>query len=132
MMLNQDDIDTAPVIFRDGTRVEFQATTAIPGERVELVLEPSSEMKDPTLFMSLHPRDDQVVVENIACGPITIVAQESAAENYRFGRRLDATVSKQEPIKILISNRGSSGVKIGASLVVSEGSPGTYRQNGEG
>ena len=130
-MRNQDDIDTSPVIFQRGTRVEFQSTLASPGECVELVLEPSAEMRDPTLFMSLDPRDDQVVVESIACGPITIVAQESAAENYRFGRRIEATVSMHEPIKILVSNRGSSGVKIGASLVVSRESPGAYSQNGE-
>jgi hypothetical protein len=131
-MRSQDDIDTAPVIFRDGTRIEFQSTIAAPGERVELVLEPSSEMRDPTLFISLDPRDDQVVVEEISCGPITIVAQESAAENYRFGRHLESTVTAHEPIKILVSNRGVGGVKIGASLVVSENSPGAYRQNGEG
>ncbi len=132
-MRSQDDIDTAPVIFRDGTRVAFQSIDAEPGERVELVIEPVAEMRDPILFVSLDPRDDQVVVEGIACGPITIVAQESSAENYRFGRRLDATVSQIEPIKILLSNRGRHCVKIGASLVLSEQeSPGAYSKNGEG
>ena len=125
-MRSQDDIDTAPVIFWEGTRVEFQSTTAAPGERVELVLEPALPMDGPTLFMSLDPRDDQVVVEAITCGRIAVVVQESAAENYRFGRRLSSIVTTDDSLKILIANRGARSVKIGASLVVSEESPGAF------
>ena len=37
--------------------------------------------------------------------------------SFRFGRQLDVTVTKDEPIKIVIINNGPEPTSIGASLV---------------
>ena len=79
-MDDQDLIDTAPVP-REGSITESRSAVMLPTERLEIVLDPPEPMQDPTLFLSLSPRDDLVVVEGIAHGRITIIAQETSAES---------------------------------------------------
>jgi len=122
---DEDEIDTARVVLRENTRVEFQSTTLSPRSTVRLVVVPEQSMENPVLFMSQEPADADVLVEQIAVGHFIIVAPGRVSD-YKFGEPLRETVTPQKPLRILLRSEGPLAVKVGASLVTTE-KPGTYR-----
>ncbi len=124
-MDNQDEIDTAKVVIRENTRVEFQSVLVAPGTRVELQIDVSETMTKATLYMSLDVPGAEVIVEHVAVGQFVVVGGPEKAESWRKGQILNASVSPKDPLKILLVNQDSREVKVGASLVTTE-KPGTY------
>jgi len=117
-MKDEDLIDTAPVIMSDKTNVIFESLDLEPGERGEIVLQPNNPLRRPTLYMADQNKKGQIVVEAIFHGQTAIARLgQCRADMYRFGRRLDVMVTKDEPIKIVIINNSLKAASIGASLV---------------
>lgn len=122
----QDDIDTAKVVLRENTRVEFQSAMIHPRARTQIEIVPEQPMERPVLFMSTDPASATVHVEQIVVGHFVILVSPGTASDFKFGRPIDETVSPSEPIRIVVQHAGPLPVRVGASLVVSE-KPGTYR-----
>jgi len=116
-----EDADTAPVITRDGTRVEFQSTVVSPGQSVVLVVALDTPMSDPAFFMSTDPKDERVVAVEVTCGGVRLVGEPSPAEGYRFGHKFAATLGAD--VSVRVRNDGDQVVRVGASLVCQEARP---------
>jgi hypothetical protein len=131
--VDQDDIDTAPIIPRDGAMSEFSSVLLQPGSTAELVLEPSEPLRDPVLFTSANPRDAAVTVERVEHGGELVVAAHSPIERYKFGLPLRAVVTRERPIKICVASQDMRVVRVGASLVAGAAAKpdGTYRLTGD-
>ena len=113
---NEDKIDTAPVFMTDKTGVVFESLDLEINEKNEIVLAPDKPMRCPTLFMRCC--SSEVVVEKIYHGRAAITRQEHwPVELFKMGHRFDVTVTKEEPIKIVIVNLGPEKSNVGASLV---------------
>ena len=115
--VDEDDVDTAPIVFRDGARAEFGSATVEPGEEAELVLEPEDAMTAPILFVSVNPRDAAVVVLRALRGDEPIVPARSPVEHLKFGHPAGGVVSRELPVKITFVNNDLRAVRVGASLV---------------
>lgn len=115
-MRDEDLIDTAPVILDEKTRVTFESLDLKVAERGEIVLAPDVALRRPTLFMA--DRGSEIMVEAVFHGrtEISRLGQRPMGM-YRFGHRLDVTVTRDEPIKIVIVNNGPEPTNVGASLV---------------
>ena len=115
-MRDEDRIDTVPVIMTGKTSVSFESLDLGAGERGEIVLSPERPMRNPTLYMS--DKGSTVQVESVFHGLAEIppLGQRPSGA-YRFGLRLGVTVTADEPIKIVVVNRGPESTYIGASLV---------------
>lgn len=113
----QDDIVTAPVVARENSLTELQSSQIGSCERVEVVLEPSTPMRSPVLFIDTNPQDDQVVIEQIMSGTSQLVSGETSVLNYRMGMQLDGTLSHEKPLRILIVNNGTEIVRVDARLM---------------
>jgi len=122
----QDDIDTARVVLRENTRVEFQSTMVMPSQRTQLEIVPEAIMENPVLFMSQEPTFADVTVEQIVVGHFMVVVEPGHVADFKFGRPLQDTVTPRESLKIVLRHSYLTPVKVGASLVVSE-KPGTYK-----
>jgi hypothetical protein len=122
----QDDVDTAKVVLRENTRVEFQSTLVPPGQRAQVVIVPESTMESPVLFMSQDPNTADVSVEQIVVGHFVVLVSPGKVADFKFGRPLLETVTPEEPLRVVFRHSHPATVKVGASLVVSE-KPGTYR-----
>ena len=115
-MKNEDLIDTAPVILNEKTRVAFEAIDLKVAERGEIILSPDAALRYPTLYMT--DRGSEVVVEAVFHGRTEIQhLSQRPMGMYRFGLRLNVTVTKDEPIKIVVVNNGPEPTNVGASLV---------------
>ena len=115
-MKNEDLIDTAPVILDEKTRVAFESLDLKVAERGEIVLAPDTALRYPTLYMT--DRGSEVVVEAIFHGRTEIQRlSQRPMGMYRFGLRLNVTVTKDEPLKIVVVNNGPEPTSVGASLV---------------
>ena len=125
---SQDEIDTAKVVIRENTRVEFQSVVVEPRVRTQLEIAPQLPMEKPVLFMSLEPSSADVEVEQIAVGHFVVIVSPGKAKDYQFGRPIEETVTARETLRILLRCEDSRSVKVGASLVTNE-KPGTYRIN---
>jgi hypothetical protein len=124
-MDSQDDIDTAKVVIKENTRVEFQSVNVAPNARVELLIDVSVPMEGAMLYMSLDVIGADVVVEQMAVGQFVVVAGPVAASEWRYGLVFRETVRPSEPLRILVVNRDSCEIKVGASLVTTN-KPGAY------
>ena len=115
-MRDEDQIDTAPVILNEKTRVVFESLDLKVAERGEIVLAPDVALRKPTLFMV--DKGSEIMVEAIFHGhtEISHLGQRPMGM-YRFGHRLDVTVTRDEPIKIVVVNNGPEPTNVGASLV---------------
>ncbi len=122
----QDEIDTAKVVLRENTRVEFQSAMVHPGIRTQIEIIPEHTMDRPVLFMSTDPATATVHVEQVVVGHFVILTSPGDASDFKFGRPLEENVSANESIRIVVQHAGPTPVKVGASLVVTE-KPGTYR-----
>lgn len=116
-MKTQDEIDTAPVLPREGARTEYAEIYVDPAEERELVLCPDRPMRDPLLITSSSPREVPVAILQIACGPFVLPLAPRGADEYRFGKPVESVISEKEPLKILFRNCGQKKVKIAVSLV---------------
>ena len=117
-MRDEDQIDTAPVIMTDKTSVVFESLELGPNERGEIVLAPARPLRRPALYMADRDKGGQIVVEAVFHGRTAIARLgQCQADMYRFGRRLDVVVTRDEPIKIVIINNGLTPANMGASLV---------------
>jgi hypothetical protein len=125
MMDRQDDLDTIKVVNRDNDRVELQSAIVAPGARVELQVDVSEPTAEATLYMSLDIVGADVVVEQMAVGKFIVAPGPMPVSTWRYGRIMRDAVSPSEPLRILLVNRDSCEVKVGASLVTSE-RPGAY------
>jgi hypothetical protein len=115
-MKNEDLIDTAPVILDEKTRVAFESLDLKVAERGEIVLAPDAALRYPTLYMT--DRGSEVIVEAVFHGRTEIQRlSQRPMGMYRFGLRLNVTVTKDEPIKIVVVNNGPEPTNVGASLV---------------
>ena len=132
-MDDQDDVDTAPIIPRDGSLSEFGSVLLQPGGEEEIVLEPAEPMHDPVLFTSANPRDAAITVERVEHGGELVLAAHSPVERYKFGLPLRATVTRERPIKIHVASQDMRSVRVGASLVAgaTERPDGAYRLSGD-
>jgi hypothetical protein len=131
---NEDEIDTAPVIIKDNPRVTHESIDISPNERAEIILAPARAVRRPTLYMSNEFKSCQVIVEQITHGRSPIVSRENQEIDYfRFGMKLDVTVTDSEPVKIVIVNVGNRRTSIGAYLVAHEDPKNdtTYRLKGD-
>jgi hypothetical protein len=117
---SQDDIDTSPIVFRDGARAEFGSTTVQPGESAEIVLAPEDAMHEPILFVSVNPRDGVVEIASAICGKKSLVVGRVPAESLKFGHPTETLVSRVCPVEIAFVNNDLRPVRIGASLVASD------------
>lgn len=125
MTRDEDKIDTAPVIMTDKTGVVFESLDLGINERGEIVLSPDKPMRCPTLFMSCY--GSEVLVEDICHGRTEIARRGHwPVEIFKMGHRLDVTVTKEEPIKIVIINLGPEKSNVGASLVATPPDEGKY------
>lgn len=131
--MDQDDVDTAPIILRDNALSEFGSVLLQPGDAAEIVLEPGEPMRDPVLFTSVNPRDAAVTVERVEHGGELVVAAHSPVERYKFGLPLRAVVTRERPIKVHVASQDMRVVRVGASLVAgaTEKPDGTYRLSGD-
>ena len=125
-MRSQDDIDTAPVLPKEGSHVEYVTVELDPGERVEIVLGPAEPMREPLLILACPRGSDVVSVEQVAAGPFVIEGTPCKIGTYRFGREIAERVTREAPLKILLFNGGPERTKIAASLVATEERPGAY------
>jgi hypothetical protein len=132
-MKNQDEIDTAPVVMKDDTRVTFKSIELASGERAELVLSPERPLRCPILFMSSTKKDSTITVEQILHGRTVIFERENVTlDSLRFGKPTYLTITENEPIKIVVVNTSPFQTTIGASLVMNEQSQdSTYHLTGE-
>lgn len=122
----QDDIDTAKVVIRDNTRVEFQSAIVMPNQRTQIEIVPEAGMENPVLFMSQEPSHADVVIEQIVVGHFVVIVEPGHVTDFKFGQPMGETVTPQEPLKIVLRHSYLTTVKVGASLVVSE-KAGTYK-----
>ncbi len=122
----QDEIDTAKVVLRENTRVEFQSIIVAPNQRTQLEIAPETNMENPILFMSQEPGNVDVTIEQIIVGHFVILVSPGHVTDFKFGRPLGETVTPRESLKIVLRHSFGAGVKVGASLIVSE-KPGTYK-----
>ena len=135
-MKTQDEIDTAPVLPREGARIEYAEIHIDPAEEGELVLCPTEPMRNPLLITASVPREVPVAILQIACGSFVLALAPRGADDYRFGKPVEASVSEREPLKILFRNCGQKKVKISVSLVdtsdaeVTNRAVGSYEQIG--
>ena len=115
-MRDEDLIDTAPVILNETTRVTFESLDLKVAERGEIILAPDAALRYPTLFMT--DRGSEIIVEAVFHGRTEIPRlSQRPMGMYRFGLRLNVTVTKDEPIKIVVVNNGPEPTSVGASLV---------------
>jgi hypothetical protein len=115
-MRNEDLIDTAPVIMDEKTSVVFESLELKINERGEIILSPDKAQRCPTLFMT--DKGSEILIEEILHGRTALPhLSQLPICAFRFGRQLDVTVTKDEPIKIVIINNGPEPTSIGASLV---------------
>ncbi|HVN30865.1 MAG TPA: hypothetical protein VMT45_02665 [Thermoanaerobaculaceae bacterium] len=117
--MRRDD-DTPEVVTKDGTRAEYQDADVEPGERAEIVVEPASPMRDPTLYLSTDPRDAaiRVEVETVYHGQVAVLSSHDTADRFRHGMRLHLTVTRTEPVRVVVSS--DVPARVGVSLVVDE------------
>ena len=128
---DEDKIVTEPVIMTSKTDVEFGNIELDVNEQGEIVLSPDKPMHCPTIFMSCQ--GSEVIVEDIFHGRTAIAKQGRwPVELFRMGHRLDVTVTKDEPIKILIINLGPEHASVGASLVATPPDDTKYLLKGDG
>jgi len=117
-MRDEDQIDTAPVIMTDKTTVVFESLELGPGEHGEIVLLPDKPLRFPTLFVADKDKRGLIIIEAIFHGQAAIARLgQCQADMYRFGRKLDVMVTRDEPIKIVVINNSQKVANIGASLV---------------
>ena len=115
-MRDEDLIDTAPVIMNEKTSVVFESLELKINERGEIILSPDKALRCPTLFMT--DKGSEILIESIFHGRTEIPRLgRRPISSFKFGRQLDVTVTKDEPIKIVITNNGPEPTSIGASLV---------------
>lgn len=127
----EDKITTEPVIMTDRTDVEFGNIELGINEQGEIVLSPDKPMRRPTIYMSCQ--GSEILVEDIFHGRTAITRQGHwPVELFRMGHQLDVTVTKDEPIKILIVNLGPERSSVGVSLVATPPDDGKYSLKGEG
>lgn len=119
-MRDQDDVDTAPIIPRDGARTEFSSVLVQPGELAEIVLEPADPMRDPVLFTSANPRDGAVTIERVEHGGELVLAGSVPVDRYSHGLPLRLVVAREQPIAIHVASQDMRAVRVGASLVAGE------------
>jgi|GEM_PF-1744571 hypothetical protein len=128
---DEDKIITEPVIMSDKTDVEFGNVELDVNERGEIVLSPDKPMRRPTIFMSCQ--GSEVIVEDIMHGRIALPKRGPwPVELFRLGHQLEVTVTRDEPIKILLINLGPEHSSVGASLVATPPEGTTYSLRGEG
>ena len=115
-MKDEDLIDTAPVILNEKTNVVFESLDLGINERGEIVLSPDKALRHPSLFMT--DKGSEILVEAVFHGRTEIpYLSRRPISVFRFGHQLEITVTKDEPIKIVIVNNGPEPTNIGASLV---------------
>jgi len=125
-MRSQDDIDTAPVLPKQGAHVEYVTVVLEAKERLEIVLGPAEPMRDPLLILDGPRSRPDLVVEQIAAGQFVVESRPCGIDTYRFGREISERVTRDAPLKISIFNGGAERAKIAASLVATEERPGEY------
>jgi hypothetical protein len=115
-MRDEDFVDTAPVIMNEKTSVVFESLELKINERGEIILAPDKALRCPTLFMT--DKGSEILIETVFHGRTEIRRLgQRPISSFRFGHQLDVTVTKDEPIKIVIINNGPEPTSIGASLV---------------
>jgi hypothetical protein len=117
---SQDEVDTSPIVFRDGARAELGSTTIPPGESAEIVLSPEDAMREPILFISVSPRDGAVEVAIATCGGKSLIAGRVSIETLKFGHPTETNVSRVSPVEIVFVNNDLRPVRVSASLVASD------------
>jgi hypothetical protein len=123
---SQDDIDTVPVLPKEGDLAAHLMVEIKPGDRVEIEISPRRPMRAPMLLISVKPRAAAVMVEQVACGNIVIIDTPNKTDYYKFGQQLGSLVTREDPIRILLANHGTEAAKIRASLVAADDRPGSY------
>ena len=116
-MKSQDDIDTAPVLPREGARTEYAEIYVDPGEEGEIELRPEEDMRSPLLITSCHPRSIPVAILQIACGQFVLALAPRGVDDYKFGKVVEELVTPKSPLRILLRNCGQKKVKIAVTLV---------------
>ena len=128
---DEDKIVTEPTVVGDKTAVEFGNIELDVNEQGEIVLAPDKAMRCPTVYMSCQ--GSEILVEDIFHGRTAIARNGHwPVELFKMGHRLDVTVTKDEPIKLLVVNRGPERSRVNASLVANPPDDGRYhlRSNG--
>lgn len=118
--MNQDDVDTAPVIAKEDGNVEFNSASIPPGTSAVVTLRATETMRSPTLFASSNPRDDRVVVAEVLCDATALVPDPVTVESLRFGRKLNVTLAEGAVISVKVRNDSDSDASVGVSLVSAE------------
>lgn len=128
---DEDKIVTEPVVVGIKPEVEFGNIELDANERGEILLTPAKPMRCPTIYMSCL--GSEISIEDIFHGRTAIARRGHwPMELFRMGHRLDLTVTADEPIKLLVVNRGLEHSSVGASLVANPPDDGKYHLRGNG
>lgn len=114
--------ETAPVVMRGDTHVEFASTTVPAMSRAKLSLPVTRDMPRASLFASVDPREQDrlVVVEEVACGGVPVLAAPATVESLRFGRDLGVSLASGTAVTVDVHNTSDVDVRVGASVVSNE------------
>lgn len=123
--MSQDDVDTVRVVVKENLRTELQDVRIEAGERLDVVIAPSDQMRNPVLTLTCDVDGADVIVEQVACGHFIVVACAEPIAAYAQGKEIRETASAADPLRVLIHNRDESRVRVHVSLSVLE-RPGSY------
>ena len=118
--MDQDQIDTAPVIMKEDTHVEFASALVLPRCRSVIRLPVTETMRSPSLFASADPRENDVVLEELACEDTLLETIETPVESLRFGHKVSATLAEGVVLTARVRNDSDQEVRVGVSLVSAE------------
>ena len=126
-MKSQDDIDTVPVLPKEGDLATHQQVELEPGSRMEVEVSPRLPMRAPMLLVAVRTRAAEVSVEQVACGNIVIVDETRPASYYKFGQQLGSLVTRDDPIRVLLRCGEGTSARVRVSLVAATADkPGSY------
>lgn len=119
---DNENLKTPSVVPKDGTRAAYQDADVSPGDRTEIVVEPDQPMRDPVIYLSTDPKNAaiRIEVEAVYHGQVAVLTGRDSADRYRYGMKLHLTVTRVEPIKVLVSSRYEHSARVGVSLVTDD------------
>jgi hypothetical protein len=116
---DQDQVDTEELYGTNITRIVHESIDLNPGEHGEIVLIPDEDLHFPTLYCSAYKSHDRMIVEEIIHGQAVLYNGPWPISSLKTGVKLVVTVTKNEPIKVLVRNNTMTCIITAhASLVV--------------
>jgi hypothetical protein len=115
MKLDEDAIDTIPIIVGRNVYVEHETLELDVHESGELVFCPDKLMCRPIL--KVFCQGSEVRVEDIFSGDRALAKHGHwPVECFRDGQQLESSVSHESPLKIVVFNEGPEKTVVSASI----------------